>query len=64
MNLIYPIRLGDICKCRKGIIGIITSLPGNKDVCYGGVTLDGKSWKSVSPILVAKSVNEYFKLER
>jgi hypothetical protein len=57
--------IGAVGKSENGLIGVIchVNLTKNasdeKTLRYSGVTLDGKSWHSNNPVLLAKSINEY-----
>lgn len=51
-------KIGSVCKCRHGYLGIITSNPANNPL-YKGVQLNGKPWQSKHPTLVAKTVADF-----
>ena len=66
-------KIGNVCKCKRGIIGVVTQLPivwyredtlsgeveRGTDGIYRGVTLDGKAWQSKSPCLLYRTIGEY-----
>lgn len=52
---------GKICKCQKGIVGVVTHVViSNNDRIYHGITFDGKKWQSKLPLLIADSIEEYY----
>ena len=58
-------RIGSVCKCRHGYLGIITDNPiANQrnplnGPLYKGVQLNGKPWQSKHPTKVAETVADF-----
>lgn len=57
------IKIGSVCRCRLGRLGVVTSKHKVKDTKsqleYYGIGLDGKPWQSKEPETVADTINEY-----
>lgn len=49
------IKIGNVCVCKRGIVGIVTKKQKNK---YKGITLSGKAWESKSPMFLANNILE------
>jgi hypothetical protein len=48
--------IGNVAKCKRGIIGIITNKKGD---VYFGFTLNNKAWQSIDPDILASNLLEY-----
>lgn len=53
------IQKGNVCKCARGVVGIVFSIQGVKQKRYRGLTLDGRPWESKAPTLVSETILAY-----
>ena len=58
------IKVGSICRCRKGITGIVQrEVKIGTVVTFHGIAIDsgrvGLPWQSEQPVLVAKDLDEW-----
>lgn len=59
------IKIGNVCKCQHGIIGVVASITGGckcggcRPRMYKGISFNGKPWQSSRPILVAENIETH-----
>lgn len=63
MKTSKKVKIGSVCRCRLGRIGMVTSKnradKNSNEMEYYGYGFDGKPWQSKEPEFLAENVNEY-----
>lgn len=61
------IKIGTVCVCQRGIIGIVSKIrsytcrdTGRPIVMFEGYTLNNKPWQSSKPFFIAESIEAYY----
>jgi hypothetical protein len=59
-------KIGKVCCCATGTLGVVASIHRTKNgrEVYCGISLDGKQWQSLSPQVIAESIEDYYEMHR